>query len=513
MKSALRIFILLLYCVIALAIAYVVIPWVTVHGIGLTPDSVTYIAAARNLLAGNGLYVGSTPMTHYPPVYSLLLAGSGLFHADIMLTTRWLHTLLFGANAILFMFSIYFGTRRNLIAMFTGGVLYFSSPAILYVHSYALSESPFIFFALLTFLLLAQYFASKKEVFLLAASIVMGLGIATRYVGISLLPPFIISCFLFNYRPLRKTLVTVLWSTTIAILPLAAWSIRNIILSQTFANRKFVFHPVDLNRIQSMIDTFHNFILPPFQNRWINTIESGLLFLVLCYLIFQILRWRSAFSGEDLKPRVMLFTGITFTISFILVLFLSISFMDAGTSTDERILLPAILALTFAVFAIVDVYSKISLHKAALPIFLLCVAFIIRLNIPGLIERADLMHTEGMGFNAAFWNNSPTIRELDKLPSDTKIYSNGFDVIRIKTWRETFMLPRKYDSASTLKNPDYANELDAMCTEVNSNKAIIVYLDQVNWREYFPDEQELIDTCKLPLLIEEKDGAIYGVVN
>ena len=180
MKRKTEILLICLLCAMAVAVSFIVLFRVTVNGIGLTPDSTIYITAAKNLLEGNRLYVGATPMTHYPPVYSLLLAGSGLFNKDIQTAARWLHALLFGVNAILFMLCIYSGTRRNIVTMAAGGLLYFSSSAVLNAYSYALSEPPFIFFTLLAFLLLSIYFGSNKPVHLILASLTLGLGIGTR---------------------------------------------------------------------------------------------------------------------------------------------------------------------------------------------------------------------------------------------------------------------------------------------------------------------------------------------
>ena len=511
MKRKTEILLICLLCAMAVAVSFIVLFRVTVNGIGLTPDSTIYITAAKNLLEGNRLYVGATPMTHYPPVYSLLLAGSGLFNKDIQTAARWLHALLFGVNAILFMLCIYSGTRRNIVTMAAGGLLYFSSSAVLNAYSYALSEPPFIFFTLLAFLLLSIYFGSNKPVHLILASLTLGLGIGTRYVGIALLPPLIISLLLFGQMPLRKKILTSIWSTALAIIPITAWAIRNVILTRSAANRVLVFHLIDLNRIKSMIDTFHNFILPSFEKRWINALEIGLVGLGIVFLLVVLIRNRSTIHEENRNSRFFIALGTVFSISYILVLFLSISFLDAGTSLDERILLPVFLAMTIAVFATVDLYAVTLRKPAAVPILLLCVAFIIRINTPVMIKNAERMRSNGIGFNTVFWNESPTLSEVSDLPTDAKVYSNGFDVMRIKTWRETLPLPYKYNSASTLLNPDYTLELVTMCREVNEGSALIVYLDEVNWREYFADEKELVEACTPPLLIDTPDGAIYGI--
>ena len=48
------------------------------HGVGISPDAIDYLNTARSVLAGQGLVIAGLPMTHFPPVYPLLLAAIGL---------------------------------------------------------------------------------------------------------------------------------------------------------------------------------------------------------------------------------------------------------------------------------------------------------------------------------------------------------------------------------------------------------------------------------------------------
>jgi hypothetical protein len=52
--------------------------WITPHGAGLSPDSVYYIAAARWVLAGDGVRSldGGGPLTVFAPLYPAVLAGA-----------------------------------------------------------------------------------------------------------------------------------------------------------------------------------------------------------------------------------------------------------------------------------------------------------------------------------------------------------------------------------------------------------------------------------------------------
>jgi len=48
-----------------------------------------------------------------------------------------------------------------------------------------------------------------------------------------------------------------------------------------------------------------------------------------------------------------------------------------------------------------------------------------------------------------------------------------------------------------------------MCAELDSEKALFVYLNEID-RDYYPTKDEVLATCNTPLLYATKDGSIYG---
>ena len=90
--------------------------WTTAHGPGVSPDSTVYIATAKSPLAGKGFYSGGRAMTHFAPVYPLLLAAAGAFDNNILHASRLLGAFFFGANTVLIAFAIYMYTERSLTA-------------------------------------------------------------------------------------------------------------------------------------------------------------------------------------------------------------------------------------------------------------------------------------------------------------------------------------------------------------------------------------------------------------
>ena len=85
-----------------LSIAGIIVVLVATHrygGAGIDPDSVDYIACARNLLSGIGLLDHEgLPFTKWPPLFPLLLAALGAVGVDPLQGGRLLNAAAFGLS-------------------------------------------------------------------------------------------------------------------------------------------------------------------------------------------------------------------------------------------------------------------------------------------------------------------------------------------------------------------------------------------------------------------------------
>jgi hypothetical protein len=95
---------LLALCLIAVSSVGILL-YSTPQGLGLSDDSIAYIAGARSLLSGQGYreawLASNQPVTHFPPGFSSILALIGLSGLDPLRGTRLINSILFGANAFL----------------------------------------------------------------------------------------------------------------------------------------------------------------------------------------------------------------------------------------------------------------------------------------------------------------------------------------------------------------------------------------------------------------------------
>src|SRR5262245_66610171 len=80
----------------------------TPEGLGLSDDSIAYIAGARSMLAGDGYreaYLASNgPGTHFPTGFSSVLAFFGFCRLDLLRCVRFSYALFFVLYSCLLVF-------------------------------------------------------------------------------------------------------------------------------------------------------------------------------------------------------------------------------------------------------------------------------------------------------------------------------------------------------------------------------------------------------------------------
>lgn len=108
-------------------------------GIGLSFDPVVYLTVAGNLLKGRGLTQAGQTLSHFPPLYPLLLALSGGLAGDLDLGARLLNALLWGANTFVSGLIVRRLTAGRLWPALLAALLMALSPAMFEIHASALS--------------------------------------------------------------------------------------------------------------------------------------------------------------------------------------------------------------------------------------------------------------------------------------------------------------------------------------------------------------------------------------
>ena len=195
-------------------------------------------------------------------------------------------------------------------------------------------------------------------------------------------------------------------------------------------------------------------------------------------------------------------------------LLLSLSFFDAQTSLDARILSPAYLT---ALILVVSALARwlpgrpARLRWAALG---LAAVFLAAQLFAGARMALRLNGGEEKGYTSPAWRSSRLLKQVAGLPPETPIYSNGQDVIYLLTGKPAFGLPREI-SPNTLKvNPAFDAEMQAMRSALETHNGVLVIFETLqDRRRYLPSEYELNQLLPLKRVTHWKnEGTLYRIL-
>ena len=493
--------------------ASIVMHWVTVNGPGVSPDSVTYIDTARNLLAGEGFTTRGQPLTHYPPGYPVLLSVFSLFTGGhVVNAARFLAILMFAINGVILGLAVAGFTRYSIPATLCMLAFYLFSVPILSVHLMAWSEAIFIASSISAMVILTLYVDRPRQILLWLASLIASYAMLTRYIGVTLIPPVAFALLILNKRSKKERIKDTLLSSGIMSLPLAIWLLRGVFLAQNPTNRKLAVHLINAEHVTAFTKTLKQFIIPINVG---NTTYSRSLIILTVTLSF-LLGLVTLIRNDERSPTApaaknFILICSVFFLTYLIFLTLSVSFFDAQTPINVRILLPVMLPLTAAAISLVWSLYKIFDQNMIWTSFFFLVLISTTMHASKSIPKAIQIHNHGKGYTSKHWQKSETLQYLEREDTTKKISSNGAEVLFFLTGKKTHMLPQKTNPRTAKANQNYEEQLRKLIRECNEGKALVVYFSGISWRGYLPSLEELESQRDLPVLHRFEDGVIFGI--
>ena len=316
---------------------------------GLVNDSAFYIEGADNLLAGKG-YVRTSgggevkPVTHFPPLFSLLLAGVSLTGMELLEAARLLVTLLFEITILLVGLSVYQISRSFIFALL-GAFLLATSDVFLGVYSMALSEALFLPLMLAAFLTLSRGLERPSLGWLVGAGVLLSLATLTRYAGASLYLTAILTVVLVGMTGQAggwKALGARLGALLAGGIPLLlAWGIASSqgAGAESVGNRLVSWHPPALNTLFEAAKNLLTWLAAddllqsaPIFGRLLSLVSLLLLPGLLVWLVWRAWRRRTTALGTP-KLAWLLALHIPIYLGFLVV---SLTLFDASTPLNAR---------------------------------------------------------------------------------------------------------------------------------------------------------------------------------
>ncbi len=489
-----------------------VIAIITLHistpvGAGLANDSAAYIAGARSILAGTGysdawLNSSLEPITHYPPLLSLCLAGIGYMGLDPLRGVRLLNIFLFGANTFVMGILGWKASGSRMTGIWAA-ILFLTNASLLRVHLYALSEGLYIFLSLLVFYFFNQYLqpfanqnnseSNRTNIFwLMLAGFTSGLAFLSRYSALALFPTFILAIILFQ-RSWQKRIIDAGVFITAGIPLIAAWFLRNKLTAGNATNRTFQFHPISLENIKPGIYNTSLFLIPV--ESWQSAVlKSGIFLPLLSILVGCILiwlgwsTWKKLFHNRIFNPSTITYTTSLYFFGYIFSILFSMSFFDASTKLQPRILSPLFTSfiLLISIFTnwswnyCLSFQNKNKFNTSIIfKYFIILIAVILTcVNTYGLIKAVNEFRSAGQGYASWKWHDSIVMNSLKNLPTGTIIYTNSPPAVYLVIGLTSRTLPTRLDPVDKKERTGFDQDVAAMRAELLSGSAVLAFFDE-----------------------------------
>ena len=353
--------------ILSVVSAYLVLLRGVPHGIGMSWDSMTYIAGADKLL--DGIFFTAYP-AFFPPLFPILLASASLFIFDPRDIAGLVNATAFGLTVFVAGQWLRSRITSRLLVLWGCLAAAFSIP-LTSAASMAWSEPVFVLFSTLALIRTDRFLNTNQQSQLVWAALYTALACMTRYAGVALIMTIALLLIIQPRVSLFESLKRVIAYLVISFTPLALWLLRNFHLTGTLTgNRKpstalvsdtlgqvsevvstWAFPGFFSNRLEAVVQKVFPY-LPPGTFQIVVLILGGIVLLILLVAAgYSLLRaYPDAKTWNNWSP---FYTFGTFTLVYI-------SFMAAVwllfhiSPPSNRFLCPVYLPLLFVIVFALD---------------------------------------------------------------------------------------------------------------------------------------------------------------
>lgn len=465
----------------------------TKWGVGTSPDSIQYISSAISILNSRSL---DSLGANFPPLYSIFISIGGLIHENVYESARFQQIFLYSANILMVGFIIFSVTKKNTCS-FLGMLLFSTSPFIYALHAYALSEGLFFLFLFSGLYVLNIALNQNNARLIATAAVLISLSSLTRYAGMSA----IASCILFVLLSKQKKQWVFLIATS--SIPLLLWVIRNKLVSGGAVNRAFEYHPISIDGLFIALNTVSDWLHLPGEGAAPPTLILALTATLIYYINKNDL-YKEHVNIASFHKLLTLFCSI-----YIVLICASISFFDALTPLDFRILSPIFIGGILYISTCIALLDGKGRHQAIIRnIIISPLIILIAAQTLSLKDYVNEYHTNGIGFSSKKWATSDIIKILSTGKYQRTIYTNAPEPISIYTGLPTTMVPSVILPTKSIKNPEFDHEIEIMEKAILSKKGIYIHFHDIRWRWYLPSLESIIQNMGMTPEYSGEDGVI-----
>jgi len=482
------------------------------NGLGITHDSVSYLEVAQNFSKGKGIIDNQgTLVTRWPPLYSITLSYfCDIIGLDILAGARYfsgflmaLLFLLFNLILKKFNLNIYTSTLLNVFLLL--------SPA-LHVFLMFWSEGLFTVLLLFIFYLLLNWIDDKKISYLLLAGFLSGGLCIIRFAGLGFLGGFALF-LLFNRANggIKKRLTDVFIFSSAAVAIIITWPLYiHYTINGNPAGRDMIADMFSLGDVINLVRGFVFWLLPLF---YIKKIMYSAVVTIIVFLLFLFIVKINILK----RTLVNLFNQSKFTllailpIIYILFVFVAITFIDTGSSFNDRMLAPI---FPFVLIVIALIFIEYTSHQKFNKFIVTGILiFMVGTNTCWFLRYHYNFYLNGKGYSGKIWYNSEILQKIKNIEGDIIYYTNGKDVMNYHLphlSKKTFSLPELHDPKSLIKNELYNTQLGEMSACIEYENCVLIYFNNFTYRVYLPSQEQILDVYKNINALELDDGFIIS---
>jgi hypothetical protein len=407
-------------------------------GAGLGDDSYWYIKPVRDVLAGERMELNAA----FPPFLPILLTGIGFLGIDPLDSIRILNAILFGVTAFLAFLTVYEISGSFTFSFLASAAILVSAGPI-EVFSSALSDPLYICLTLGSIFCGARFSTDRKRPWHIAASVLAGLSLLTRYAGIATVISIGLFLLLRDDSSWRGRARDGLVFGVVSMAPVGVFIGRNwLVLGRPIGLTDFSWALVREFPVRRLVQDVLDWVVP---GKLVAGREFALASLVLAAVLVVLLAYAIVYRQRFVHLATEIARTPAFAIlalfagSTLLMLTFARGFFAGGDSFNPRYLSPVhIVAIMMfygvlgKAFAAMGTISRILVGAT-------CVGAFAVIGLRGAYTM-QFLNRVGSGYASQRWHISETIAYLNHRP-DTPVMSTAAAGVYFWTGRRPLDVP------------------------------------------------------------------------
>lgn len=470
--------------------------------LALSPDSVSYLSAARHLAAGDGLVrFDGAPFLLWPPLYPWCLALLEWLGVDALANGAWLQWFALGGTALLAGAWVGRKTGSPLRALFVTTAVLVAKP-LWHVSVFLWSEPLFNLAALATLFFAVRAREHRGKLSWLLATAACAAACLTRHAGVFLVAATALVLLWPGRGRWRDRLLATGFFAAGAFVPPVLWWVRNARLTGDWSGGRVPGGMDALWGFEAYARTLADWVLPW---SWPLGMKGPLALLLLVLLATAACR---VFKADESR-RISILACVAFVVVYSLGI-LGLGFVTVFNVPDHRILSPLFAPLAvlagMAWPAHPSIPSRRFRHAALLTLTLVGLAIWIGRSAIVARRWVRIQLREETSLASPRWKDSPLAAAVAARPVDEPLFSNMPHVIYLYGHRDCLRSPRRhYFGAETQET----NDMMAFAKRMHEFGVARLAWFELPSGSYLYEPDELPSAISVTLERRYADGVLY----